>query len=55
MVFRIFAGIVALALFAGFVLPYVLKMKDIALGLVLLIGLAMMAWDLWESIREKED
>lgn len=55
MAFRIFAGIVALALFAGFVLPYVLKMKDIALGAVILVGLALMVRDLWDTFREKDE
>ena len=55
MAFKIFAGIVAVVLFAGFVLPYVLKMKDIALGIVVLIGLAMMARDLWDTFHEKDE
>ncbi|MGH8703225.1 MAG: hypothetical protein ACREVR_18905 [Burkholderiales bacterium] len=55
MAFKIFAGIVAVALFAGFVTPYVLKMKDIALGIVVLVGLAMMARDLWDTFQEKDE
>jgi len=55
MAFKIFAGIVAVVLFAGFVLPYVLKMQDIALGIVVLIGIAMMARDLWDTFHEKDE
>ncbi|MGH8661176.1 MAG: hypothetical protein ACREUB_05365 [Burkholderiales bacterium] len=55
MAFKIFAGIVAMVLFAGFVIPYVLKMKDIALGIVVLVGLAMMARDLWDTFQEKDE
>lgn len=55
MVFRILAGIVAAALLLAFLLPYVWKMREIALGIVIVAGLAMMAWDLWESLQEKED
>ena len=55
MAFKIFAGIVAVVLFVGFVVPYVLKMKDIALTIVILIGVGMMAVDLWQSLRSKED
>ena len=52
---KIAAGLVAMALFVAYVLPYVFKMKDIALGIVIVIGLAMMATDLWQSLRSKDD
>ena len=55
MAIKIFAGIVAVVLFAGFVTPYVLKMKDIALGIVVLVGLVMMARDLWDTFQEKDE
>ena len=55
MAFKIFAGIVAVVLFVGFMVPYVLKMKDIALGVVALIGLALMARDLWDTFHEKDE
>ncbi len=55
MVFKIFAGIVAVVLFAGFVTPYVLKLKDVALAIVIVIGIAMMGVDLWQSFKSKED
>jgi hypothetical protein len=41
MIFKIFAAVV--------------KLQDVALGIVVVIGLGLMAWDLWESVRSKED
>jgi len=55
MAFKIFAGIVAVVLLIGFLVPYVLKMNDIALGAVILVGLAMMGWDLWDTFQEKDE
>ena len=55
MIFKILAGLVAVILLLGFLVPYVLKMKDIALGIVALIGVALMARDLWDTFKEKED
>ena len=39
MPFKIFAGIVAVALMIAYLAPVVLKLKDISLGVVILIGL----------------
>ena len=55
MAFKIFAGIVALVLLLGFLVPYVLKMNDTALGVVIIFGLALMARDLWDTYREKDE
>ena len=55
MIFRILAAVIAAALLLAFLLPYVVKMQDIALGAVIVVGLALMAWDLWDSLQEKED
>jgi len=55
MPFKIFAGVVATILLTGFVLPYLFKMKDVALGLVILAGIVMMLVDLWQSLQSKED
>lgn len=52
---KILAGLVAAALFVGYVLPYVFKMKDIALGVVIVVGVTMMAVDLWQSIKSKDE
>jgi len=52
---KIFAAVVAVVLMLGFLAPPVLKLKDISLGVVILIGLAMMLADLWQSLQSKED
>ena len=54
MVFKILAGLVAVVLLLAFLVPYVLKMKDIALGAVIVAGLVMMARDLWDTFKEKD-
>lgn len=48
-------AIVAAALVIGFVAPVLIKLKDPALTIVALIGVAMMLVDLWQSLRSKED
>lgn len=55
MAFKVFAGLVAVVLLLGFLAPYVLKMQDIALGVVIIIGLALMARDLWDTFQEKDE
>lgn len=55
MVFRILASVVASLLLVAFLLPYVIKMKEFELGAVILIGLALMARDIWDTLREKDD
>lgn len=52
---KIFAAAVAIVLMVGFLAPPVLKLKDIALGVVISIGIAMMLADLWQSLQKKED
>jgi tetrahydromethanopterin S-methyltransferase subunit D len=53
--FKIAAGIVAAALLIIFIGPVVVKLKDAALGAVVLIGLTMMIIDLWQSFKSKDD
>lgn len=55
MAFKILAGIVAAALLVIFVGPVVVKLKEVSLILVVLIGLAMMIVDIWQALRSKED
>jgi hypothetical protein len=52
---KIFSGILAVLLLGAYVTPYAIKMKSIALVIVILIGFTMMAIDLWQSLRSKED
>ncbi len=52
---KIFAAIVAVALMLAFLSPVVFKLKDIALGVIILIGIAMMLIDLWQSLQSEDD
>ena len=55
MKFKLVAGIVAAALLIVFVGPVVIKLKDVALSVVVLIGLTMMLVDVWQSLKSKDD
>ena len=52
---KIFAAIVAVILMIGFLVPVVLKLKDVALGVVISVGIAMMLVDLAQSLKSKEE
>ena len=52
---KIFAAIVAVALFLAFLAPVVFKLRDVALGCIILIGIGMMLVDLWQSLQSKDD
>ncbi len=55
MAIKILGGVVALTLVIAFLLPPLLKLKDVALGAVIIIGIVMMLVDLWQSLQSKED
>ena len=55
MPFKILAGVVAMVLVIGYLLPPIFKLKDVALGAVICIGLALILIDLVQSLRSKED
>lgn len=46
---------VAVVLVLAFVLPVVFKLKEISLGVIVLIGIAMMLVDLWQSLKSGEE
>ena len=52
---KIAAGLVAVVLMLGYLLAPVFKLKEIDLGIVIVIGLAMMLTDLWQSLKSKDD
>jgi hypothetical protein len=52
---KYFAAIVAVILMVGFLVPVVLKLKDVPLGAVISIGIAMMLVDLLQSFKSKDD
>lgn len=51
---KIFAALVAVVLMIGYLVPPMLKLKEIALGVVIAVGIAMMLIDLWQSLRERD-
>ncbi|MEO8567279.1 MAG: hypothetical protein ABI541_12910 [Betaproteobacteria bacterium] len=55
MPFKIVGAVVAAALLILFISPVVVKLKDVALSVVVLIGLVMMVTDIWHALRSKDD
>jgi len=55
MLIKYFAAAVAVLLVVAYLVPVVLKLKDVALGIVICIGIAMMLVDLLQSLKSKED
>ena len=54
MVLKIIAGIISVALLFAYIGPVVLRLNEIALWVIVLLGLGMMLVDLWESLKEKD-
>lgn len=54
MIFRIFSGILASALAIAFFAAPVLKLKNVALTIVIAIGIVLMIVDLVEKIRKHD-
>lgn len=52
---KIFAAIVTVVLMLGFLSPVIFKLKDAALTVIILIGIAMMLVDLWQSLKYEDD
>lgn len=52
---KIIAGIVAIVLMLAYLAPIVVKLQDPALTGVILVGVAMMLVDLWQSLQSKGD
>ena len=55
MAIKIFSGIVAVILMLVYLTPAMLKLRDPALVLVILVGIALMLYDLWQSLQSKND
>ncbi len=55
MALKILAGIIATALVLAFLAPPVLKLKDVALTGVIVVGVVMMLVDLWQSLQSRDD
>lgn len=55
MPFKILAGIVAVVLMGVYLMAPLVKLKDFALGAVIVIGFVLMLIDLVQSLKSKED
>ncbi len=55
MAFKIGAGLVAIFLLGAYLFALVIKLKEIDLAVVVLVGFALMLVDLWQSLKSKED
>ena len=55
MFIKLLAGFIAVVLLVAYVTPLVFKMKDVPLGIVILIGLVTMLVDLWQSLRKSDN
>jgi hypothetical protein len=55
MAFKWAAAAVAVGLLGAYVLALAIKLREIDLGVVILIGLTLMLVDLWQSLQSKED
>jgi hypothetical protein len=54
MAMKIVAGLVAVALMVAYLLPPVLKLREIDLGIAIIVGLTLMAVDLWHSLQKDD-
>jgi len=52
---KIFFGVIAVVLMAGYNSVVAIKLKEIPLVIVMAIGMGMMLWDLWDSLKSKDD
>ena len=54
MIMKIVAGLIAIVLMFAYLIPPAIKLKDLALAIVIVIGVALMLIDLWQSIWERD-
>ena len=54
MIVKIVAGVIAVVLVVTYLIPPAIKLKDLALAIVIVIGIALMLIDLWQSIWERD-
>ena len=51
---KILAGVLAVALMLAYLLPLVIKLKEVSLAVVAGIGVAMMLLDMWQSLKAQD-
>lgn len=52
--FKTLVGLVGLLMLLAFLIPPAIKLKKIALAVVILIGIAMAAYEFYEQLRNKD-
>jgi len=55
MYFKVIAGLIGLAMLLAFLAVPVIKLKDLALALVVLVGVAMAGYEFFEQLRGKDE
>lgn len=55
MFLKVIAGLIAMLLALAFYSIPIIKLKDVPLIIVVLIGVAMMFYEFWEEIRKGRD
>jgi uncharacterized membrane protein YccC len=55
MLIKYVSAVIAVVMVLSFLVPPVLKLQDVALGVIIAIGVVMMLIDLWQSLQAKED
>ncbi|MCF8149589.1 MAG: hypothetical protein K9K30_14595 [Burkholderiaceae bacterium] len=53
--FKVFAGLIGLIMLIAFLAPPVIKLQKLALAVVVLIGVAMAAYEFFENVGSKDD
>jgi hypothetical protein len=52
---KIISGIIGVVLLIAYVGPVVVRLREAALVVIVLIGLVMMFIDLWQSLQSKDE
>ena len=52
---KLVSAVIAVALLLGYLLPLAFKLKEVALVVVITLGVVMMLVDLGQSLRSKDD
>lgn len=55
MKFKVISGLIGLVMLVAFLAPPVIKLQKFALAVVVLIGVAMAAYEFFEQLRGKDE
>ena len=53
--FKLFTGLLGLTMLLAFLAVPVIKLKDLSLAIVVLVGVAMAAYEFFEQLRGKDE